>query len=105
MIKNIEFTHKHSGETYTVFAEYIDESPVTLNKYEASCPEDFTGEKEILDVVVIDKSGQEVDSTFVTNEVVWKEIDTCKNCLDDVRLDTTGLTYFDLWTEGEGYYE
>ncbi|WNO47229.1 hypothetical protein [Vibrio phage vB_VibM_10AMN] len=105
MIKNIEFTHKHDGETFTVLAEYLDTSPLTFDKNNANCPTDLTGEREILDVVVLDANGEETSNNFVTDEVIWFEIDVCKNSVDDVRLDTTGLTYFDLWGEGESYYE
>ena len=105
MIKNIEFTQKHNGETYTVLAEYLDASPLTFEKHQASCPTDLTGEREILDVVVLDANGEEVEGSFITDQHIFNEIDVCKNSVDDVRLDTTGLTYFDLWSEGEGYYE
>jgi len=104
MIKNIEFTQQYNGETYTVLVEYLDAAPLTLEKHQASCPTDLTGEREILDVVVLDKYNHGIDSCFVTDEMIWFEIDVCKNSVDDVRLDTTGLTYFDLWSEGEGYY-
>ncbi|UZV41132.1 hypothetical protein vBVpaMR16F_66 [Vibrio phage vB_VpaM_R16F] len=104
MIKNIEFTHKHDGETFTVLAEYLDTSPLTFEKNLASCPTDLTGEHEILDVVVLDADGGERDSIFVTDEIVWQAIESCKSLVDNVKLDTTGLTYFDLWSEGESYY-
>ncbi|AGH31872.1 hypothetical protein VPIG_00014 [Vibrio phage PWH3a-P1] len=105
MIKNIEFTHNHNGETYTVLVEYIDAAPLTFDSNQASCPTDLYGDREILDVVVIDAQGGEVDSRFITDEMIWFEIDVCKNTVDDVKLDTTGLTFMDLWNEGEDYYE
>jgi len=104
MIKNIEFTQQHNGKTYTVLAEYLDATPLTFEKNKANCPTDLYGQREILDVVVLDTNGEEISSHFVTDEMIWFEIDVCKNSVDDVRLDTTGLTYFDLWSEGEGYY-
>ncbi|ALM62188.1 hypothetical protein AXI64_gp196 [Vibrio phage qdvp001] len=104
MIKNIEFTHKYDGETFTVLAEYLDTSPLTFDKHQASCPSDLYGEHEILDVVVLDAEGGERDSSFVTDVIVWQAIESCKSLVDDVKLDTSGLTYFDLWSEGESYY-
>ena len=104
MIRTVEFTHTRNGQKYLIIAEYMDIPPTSNTVFLASCPTDLTGEHEILDVVVLDADGGERDSSFVTDEIVWQAIESCKSLVDDVRLDTSGLTYFDLWSEGESYY-
>ena len=101
MIKNAEFTYKHEGETFTVLVEYLDTDPITLDRNNATCPSDLTGEFEILDVVVLDQDNQEVEGSFVSDETIKKEIAACKNFTEEVGLEDialeNGMTYVDLW--------
>lgn len=108
MIKNTEFTYKYKGETFTVLVEYLDTDPITLDRNNATCPSDLTGEFEILEVVVLDQDNQEVEGSFVSDETIKKEIATCKNCFEEVGLEDialeNGMTYSDLWSEGDSFY-
>lgn len=80
MIKTITFDYK---DDYTVEADYIDTPPKVSSPHLASCPEDYLGERELIEVSVYNQDGDDVsDDVIIPDELVWYEIDimkeTCK---------------------------
>lgn len=105
MIKTITFKHKTGNEQYLVEVDYIDTPPTVSSPHNASCPTDYLGEREILDVNVYTLDGDDVsDSVSVSDESIWFEIDINKE-VGQFERDLEGLTMKHIAEEKWWYYE
>lgn len=103
MYKVVEFSHNVNDEEYKVIVEYVDIKSVTSDPYKASCPTDLTGERWINDVVILDRAENDVtENITLTDNQIWDYIDSLME--EDVILEQ-GMTYFDIFTEAEEYYD
>lgn len=105
MIKTITFTHTFEQESYLVEVEYIACPPTVSSPYQASCPEDYLGERDILDVKVYTLDGNDVsDVVHLSDETIWSGIDINEEVCD-YEEDFRGLTMKHIADEKGWYYQ